>query len=134
MTAVANFVPAYADLLKKTAPRVIRTEQENEHFTELLEEITRRGKAASAAEQQLAELLTLLIEEFEEKHYSLPKAKPRDILRTLMEANGLKQKNMAKIFGAESTVSAVLNGKRQMTAQHIKRLCQRFRVSPELFF
>jgi HTH-type transcriptional regulator / antitoxin HigA len=38
------------------------------------------------------------------------------------------------VFGAESTVSAVLNGKREMTREHIKRLSRRFHVSPEVFF
>jgi HTH-type transcriptional regulator / antitoxin HigA len=38
------------------------------------------------------------------------------------------------VFGAESTVSAVLNGKREMTREHIKRLSSRFHVSPEVFF
>jgi len=132
MTLASN-VPAYVQLLHKTVPRIIRSEEENEHFTRLLEEISRKGGKATAAEEQLAELLTLLIEEFEEKHYALPKSKPEQVLRTLMDANGLRQKDLAKIFGAESTVSAVLNGKRKMTAQHIKRLCKRFAVSPELF-
>lgn len=124
---------SYSNLLALTAPRIIRSADENEHFAHLLEEITRKGDKASAAEEQLAELLTLLIEEFEEKHYALAKSKPQQILRTLMDANDLRQKDLAKIFGAESTVSAVLNGKRKMTAQHIQRLCKRFQVSPELF-
>jgi HTH-type transcriptional regulator/antitoxin HigA len=133
MTALATNIPAYGQLLQKTAPRIIRTEGENEHFTKLLEEITRKGDSATPAEEQLAELLTLLIEEFEEKHYALPKAKPEQTLRVLMEANELRQKDLVNVFGAESTVSAVLHGKRKMTATHIKRLSKRFKVSPELF-
>jgi HTH-type transcriptional regulator/antitoxin HigA len=133
MTALAASIPAYADLLKRTTPRVIRSEQENEHFTSLLENITRKGRAATPAEQQLAELLTVLIEQFEEKHYALPKSKPQQILKTLMEANDLRQKDLVSVFGAESTVSAILSGKRKMTATHIKRLSKRFKVSPELF-
>ena len=66
MTALASNISAYAQLLQKTAPRIIRSKEENEHFTMLLEEITRKGGKATAAEEQLAELLTLLIEEFEE--------------------------------------------------------------------
>jgi HTH-type transcriptional regulator / antitoxin HigA len=133
VTALASNIPAYSQLLQKTVPRIIRSEEENQHFTELLEEITRKGDRASAAEEQLGELLTLLIEEFEEKHYALTKSRPEQVLRTLMDANGLRQKDLAKIFGAESTVSAMLHGKRKMTIQHVKRLCKRFGVSPELF-
>ena len=76
----------------------------------------------------------LLIEEFEDENYQLKAATPIDVLRELIESNDLKQKNLIDVFGAETTVSAVLNGKREMTREHIKRLSERFHVSPEVFF
>ncbi len=83
---------------------------------------------------RLAELLTLLIEHFEEENYQLKAATPIEVLRELMESNHLKQKDLIDIFGVESTVSAILNGKRDMTREYIKHLSERFRVSPEVFF
>ena len=56
------------------------------------------------------------------------------MLRHLMEAQGLKQKDMLGIFGTPSIVSEVLSGKRGLTVEHIKKLSQRFRVSTDLFF
>src|SRR5712692_5248345 len=64
--------PEYIELLKKFPPRVIRTEKENEACTELLYELDRRSKKLTSAEKELAELLTLLIEDFEDRHYQLP--------------------------------------------------------------
>ena len=74
----------YAVLLQKIAPKVIRTEQENEAYTEILYELDRRSKNLTAAEKELADLLTLLIENFEETRYRLPRAKPLEVLRFLM--------------------------------------------------
>ena len=134
MTALAVKTPEYARLLAQTLPSVIHTEDENERFIATLEKLERRSRSWSPAEAKLAELLTLLIENFEDQNYKLKAATPTEVLCELMESNGLKQKDLMDVFGAESTVSAVLNGKREMTREHIKRLSRRFHVSPEVFF
>jgi len=126
--------PEYGALLKKVPPKVIRTEKENEAYTEFLYELDQRSKRLTAAERELAELLTLLIEDFEEKRYRLPKAKPLDILRFLMEQHSLLQKDLVDVFGTRSIVSEVLSGKRELNKEHIARLSARFHVSPEVFF
>jgi HTH-type transcriptional regulator/antitoxin HigA len=126
--------PEYGALLKKVPPKVIRTERENEAYTEVLYELDQRSKRLTAAEKELAELLTLLIEDFEEKRYRLPRAKPLDVLRFLMEQHSLLQKDLADVFGTRSIVSEVLSGKRELNKEHIARLSARFHVSPEGFF
>ena len=126
--------PEYGALLRKVPPKVIRTEKENEAYTEVLYELDQRSKRLTAAEKELADLLTLLIEDFEEKRYRLPRAKPLDVLRFLMEQHNLLQKDLADVFGTRSIVSEVLSGKRDLNKDHIERLSARFHVSPELFF
>lgn len=125
--------PDYAALLGKVLPKVIRNEKENEAYTEILYDLDRRAKTLTPAEKELAELLTLLIEDFEEKRYKLPRAKPVDVLRFLMDQHGLKQKDLVDVFGTPSVVSEVLSGKRDLSKEHIRRLSERFHVSPELF-
>lgn len=134
MTALAIKAPEYAELLAQTLPGVIHSEEENEHFIKILEELEHRSNVWTPAESKLAELLTLLIEQYEEENYQLKAATPVEVLIELMDANNLKQKDLVGVFGAESTVSAVINGKRDMTREHIKRLSIRFGVSPEVFF
>jgi HTH-type transcriptional regulator / antitoxin HigA len=114
--------PEYTALLREFAPKIIRTEQENAAYTEILYELDRRSKNLTAAENELAELLTLLIENFEETRYRLPRAKPLEVLRFLMEQHELKQKDLVKVFGTASVVSEVLSGKRELNKEHIKRL------------
>jgi HTH-type transcriptional regulator/antitoxin HigA len=124
----------YASLLSSTLPAVIRSEAENERYIGMLEELDRKGGRMSAAERRMAELLTLLIEDFEEKHYALETAGPVDVLNELMLANGLKQKDLVDVFGTPSIVSEVLSGKRKLNTEQIRRLSRRFKVSPEVFF
>jgi HTH-type transcriptional regulator / antitoxin HigA len=131
--SVATAKPEYATLLAKTLPAVIHTQKENERCIALLEELDHKGEKLSPAEQRLAELLTLVIENFEEKAYTLKPASPAEILSELMESNGLKQKELVDVFGAPSIISEVLSGKRNLTIEHIRRLSRRFNVSPEVF-
>ena len=122
----------YRSLISLVLPHVIRTEAENEHYLRMLEILDAKPHP-TAAEQELADLLTLLIEDFEERHYALKPASPIAHIVELMTAHDLKQKDLVDIFGAPSIVSEVLHGKRQLTTEHIRRLSARFQVTPELF-
>src|SRR5579864_9519023 len=123
----------YAQLLVEMMPHVIHMEEENERYTAALEMLLAK-RDRTPEESRIVELLTLLIEDFEEKNYSLPPATPRDIVRHLMESNGLRQVDLIDVFGAESTVSEVLNGKHDLAKSHIEKLSLRFNVSTEVFF
>ena len=123
----------YAELLSQVLPHVIHTEKENERCTVALANLLEKAKR-TPEEHQIIELLTLLIEDFEEKHYSLKPAKPLDILRHLMDSNDLRQVDLIDSFGTASIASEVLNGKRSLAKSHIEKLSERFHVSPELFF
>jgi HTH-type transcriptional regulator/antitoxin HigA len=123
----------YAKLLADMLPHIIHTEGENERYIAALEMLLAK-RERTLEESRMVELLTLLIEDFEEKNYSLPPANPRNIVRHLMESNGLRQVDLIDVFGAESTVSEVLNAKRDLAKSHIEKLSERFKVAPALFF
>ncbi len=123
----------YRRLLTRNLPKVIETEEENEACIRLLEKLDERGDQLTAAEKKLAELLTLLIEDFEGRHYKLKPAAPHEAVLELMRANGLKQKDLVEVFGTPSIVSEVLSGKRALSKEHIRRLSDRFHISPEVF-
>jgi HTH-type transcriptional regulator/antitoxin HigA len=123
----------YAELLRQTQPAVIHAEEQNRQYLGTLEHLAAKPDP-TAAEAKLIELLTLLIEQYEAQAYPLPHTSPTDIIRHLMEAHHLRQKDLVGIFETESIVSAVLNGKRELTRDHIKRLSERFSVSPAVFF
>jgi HTH-type transcriptional regulator / antitoxin HigA len=132
MSALAKST-IYAELLAKTAPKVIRNEAENQVYIEMLYALEQKPNPRRE-ERELADLLTVLIENFEDAHYSLPRSSPLQALEFLMAERGLKQKDLVSIFGARSTVSQVISGKRELTKGHISRLSEFFHVSPEIFF
>lgn len=123
----------YADLLTQTLPHVIETEEENAQYLAQLEELDSRDNV-TPEEQCLAGLLSLLIQDFEDRHYHKVKTDPLDIISLLMDAHGLKQADMVEIFGSKGITSEVLNKKRPLSKTHIQRLSERFHVSPDLFF
>jgi HTH-type transcriptional regulator / antitoxin HigA len=122
----------YVKLVAKTPPRIVRTEEQNENYIQVLEGLLSRKMTKE--ESEFADLLTLLIEDFEEKHYALPKASPTEVIVFLMDQHGLKQKDLTEMFGTPSIVSEVLSGKRDLNKDHITKLSKRFHVSPEVFF
>ena len=124
----------YAHLLGHALPHVIHTEAENDRCTEVLEGLLRKNQR-TVEEKRLAELLTLLIEDFEQQRYALPHtAGPVDVLRHLMDTNGLRQVDLLDVFGTASVASEVLSNKRELSKTHIARLSERFHLSPAVFF
>ncbi len=86
----------------------------------------------SAAEKAYLDVLTDLIEAYEDATVHIPPATGLDALRFLMEQNGTTQAQLAPIFGAQSVVSELLAGKngRRLTVEQVKRLAAYYHVSP----
>jgi HTH-type transcriptional regulator/antitoxin HigA len=122
-----------AEMIRQGAPRLIHTDEELTEYTQALFDLTAKPEP-SPEEEEAIELMTLLVERYEQDRYSLPEAEPADVLRSLLEWNGLSQRDVAPELGSESTVSLVLSGKRQLNRDHITRLSRRFNVSPAVFF
>lgn len=123
---------AYRQLLGRTLPHVIRTEEECERLTNELGRLDERERL-SPEERELAELLTVLIDEYEERRYPIQKASPRQTLLHLMEARKLTQKDLWKLFGSKGITSEVFHGKRSISKAQARKLAQFFHVSVELF-
>jgi HTH-type transcriptional regulator/antitoxin HigA len=121
----------YGDLLAHTLPKVIENDAENERLSAELEGLD--SLPAKTPEQQiLAELLTVLIQQFEHRS-DLGHAEPLDALKALMEERGLRQRDLIPVFRSSSVASDVLNGKRDISKQHAKRLAEFFAAPVSLF-
>lgn len=125
----------YGQLLLDTMPGVIKTEEENERSLAIVERLMDKGEDnISPEEGRLMELLVQLIEEFEDKAYPMGETStPLSILKSLIEDHELKQKDLVDIFGSQSVVSEVLNGKRGIGKNHANRLSGRFNLPVDLF-
>ena len=79
--------------------------------------------------------LTDLVENYENEHERIPDVSDVETLRFLMESNGFSQPKLALESGvSQSTISAILSQKRQMTKQHTIQFARIFHVSPMVFF
>jgi len=123
----------YGKLLSETLPTIIKTEEENDRAILIVEELLAKGDKLSFEENALLELLGKLIADFEEKLYQPREASPQEVLIEMMNARGLKQKDLTEVFGSKSRVSEAVSGKREITKIQAKALAEFFKVSAELF-
>jgi HTH-type transcriptional regulator/antitoxin HigA len=130
---MATLLANPAKMIERGAPHLIRSEQQLEAYTKALYRLPAEARP-SPAQVEAIELLTVLIERYEEKRFALPDASPADVLRFLLSQHGLKQRDIAAELGGESVVSEVLSGRRRLNASHIEQLSKRFHVSPAVFF
>jgi HTH-type transcriptional regulator/antitoxin HigA len=98
-----------AEMIHLGAPHIIRNDEELAEYTRVLFNLTAK-EITTSDEDEAIDLLTLLIESYEAKHYPIGD------------------------FGGEGNVSLVLSGKRDLNREHIARLSKRFKVSPAVFF
>jgi HTH-type transcriptional regulator / antitoxin HigA len=123
----------YGRLLARKLPTVIRTEEENERLIAELETLDRRHDDLSPEEREYSELLTVLIEAFEDTHYALEGSTPDSRLRSLMDEHGLRQRDLLHVFGSRGIASEVVSGKRAISKAQAKSLAGIFHVPADLF-
>jgi len=118
-------------MIVRGAPHVIRNDEELEAYTDALFRLTALANP-SAAQTDAIELLTLLIERYEETHYPLPKAGAISVVRFLLEHQDLTQRDLIPEFGSESAVSMFLAGHRKLTLDQLRKLSKRFKLSADV--
>jgi len=128
MIAVAD---KYAIRINMPVP--ITSEHQHAEYLSVLDKLANKD-GLTAEEDKYAQVLMTLVDAYEEDNHPIPDARPVEILRALIEANDLRQKDLVPIFGSESIVSEILNEKRAINKNHIEKLSKRFNVSPAVFF
>lgn len=98
----------------------IKTEKDYEKALERLELIF--DATPDSKEGDEAEILSLLIENFENKHYPIDSPDPIEAIKIRMEEMNLKQKDLVGVIGGKSRVSEVLNKKKKLTVDMIREL------------
>jgi HTH-type transcriptional regulator/antitoxin HigA len=123
----------YGRLLVDVLPVSIDSDEEYARIEEIFNGLWNKKKQ-SPEEERLFLLLADLLEEYGRKVVGdRPSMPPRELLAHLMKENGLKQTDMAGIFGTQSVVSEVLAGKREITKLQAKALAEKFAMKIEAF-
>src|SRR5215475_7750894 len=121
-----------AKMIAKGAPYVIHNDAELAAYTEVLFRLTSLTRL-SRSEEEAIELLTLLMERYEETNYPIPAADAVSVVRFLLEHQNLTQRDLIPEFGSESAVSMFLSGQRKLTLDQVRRLSSRFHLSTDVF-
>ena len=90
-------------------------------------------ESRSSAETSLLKLLAVLIEDYEQKRYSMGDASPLEVLKELMRAREMQAKDLWPVFGSKGITSEVLNGKRGVSKEMARKLGEIFHVPPAVF-
>jgi len=83
-------------------------------------------------ESDEADVLGLLVDEYEKKHYPIETPDPIEAIKIRMEEMQLKQIDLADEFGGKNRVSEILNRKRKLTVDMIRKLTIKLNLSPGL--
>jgi HTH-type transcriptional regulator/antitoxin HigA len=123
----------YGRLLSRALPKVIADDEEHERMLAQIEKLMDKGEDRSPEETELLKLMVRLAQDYEDERYPIPEAEPYEILRHLMEARDLRQRDLVPIFGSSGRVSEAVSGRRPISKTQSKALAEYFHVSPELF-
>ena len=113
--------------------KVIKSREQYDRYCKILQQIIKPEDQGGDVEDEI-ELLTLLIEKWDEEHAEYSDIDPIALLKYLMDENNLKAKDLADILNiSKSHVSEILNYKKRLSKDVAGKLATRFCVSQEAF-
>jgi HTH-type transcriptional regulator / antitoxin HigA len=113
--------------------KVIKSEAQYDKYCTQLEELLDSGSESKAVNDEI-ELLTLLIEKWDEAHNPFDTADPIEILRSRMKDHKMKAVHLASLLGvSEGLVSDMLNYKKGLSKDTIRILSEHFKLGQEAF-
>ncbi len=115
---------------QKMEIKPIKTETDYSQALKRLETIF--SAEIGTTESDEADVLGLLIDEYEKKHYPIEAPDPIEAIKIRMEEMQLKQSDLVNELGGKSRVSEILNRKRKLTVEMIRKLTARLNLSPGL--
>jgi len=113
--------------------RPIRNEEEYDRTVSLMNYLLDRiGDQEDHILSGLLDLVSELVADYDTSHHAIEASEPKEVLRYLIEVRGLKQGDLAQIV-PQSNLSAILAGKRKISATLAGKLAKYFKVSPAVF-
>ena len=112
----------------KIAP--VRNEKDYQKALKRLEVIFDAKKGTEQGDE--LEILSILIDNYENENFPIGMPDPIEAIKFRMEQMGLKQKDLAEIVGFKSRVSEILNKKRKLTIEMIRKLNTTLHIPTEV--
>jgi HTH-type transcriptional regulator/antitoxin HigA len=109
-------------MLDLSSLRTLQNEEEYQAALRAARPYFEEEPAADTAEAAHFDALILLIEQYEARHYPIPRAAPVDILKSVMAANNYSRADLIEIIGSKSRAADLLNGRREINLDQIRKL------------
>jgi HTH-type transcriptional regulator / antitoxin HigA len=114
--------------------KVIKNEKQYDEYCQVLHDLDFLTRKKTKAIQDEIELLVLLIEKWDAEHNVFDELDPVQLLRSFIDDHKLKAKDLVEILGiSKGYVSDILNYKKGLSKEVIRKLAERFKVSQEAF-
>jgi HTH-type transcriptional regulator/antitoxin HigA len=128
-----NLPRTYSALLGLQMLRPIHDCVDYENALEILEAMA--GHVLNRDQDDYFEALSVLVEAYEIVHLpSLPAKKGLSLLKHLVEENALSAADLSRLLGTDRSLGVrILNGERNLTVDHIRKLAARFHVPAQVF-
>lgn len=111
--------------------KVLKTEEDYNKASLRLMEIFHAEP--NTAEFDELDLLTILVKDYDDRHYSMPELDALEVIKIKMQEMGMKNKDLEPIIGSKGHVSAILSGKREITLKMAQKLKNYFGIPAETF-
>jgi len=108
----------------------VKTESDYKNALKRLDEIF--DAPVGSPESDEADVLAILIDEYEKKHYPIEAPDPIEAIKIRMKELQLKQVDLVNEIGGKSRVSEVLNRKRKLTVEMIRKLASKLNLSADI--
>ncbi|MDA3814699.1 MAG: ImmA/IrrE family metallo-endopeptidase, partial [Candidatus Cloacimonetes bacterium] len=112
--------------------KLIKNEEQYEEYLNIAESLINLDPEPGSNKGDKLELLTLLIEKYEDEHYPIDFPDPIEAIKFRMEHQNITQKELASYIGSSSKVSEVLNRKRPLTLKMIRALNKHLNIPAEI--
>jgi HTH-type transcriptional regulator / antitoxin HigA len=109
--------------------KIVKTKKEYKQSLERFEEIFRSKSGSPESDE--ADVLALLIKDYEDKHYVIDAPSPIEAIKYRMEQQGLTNKDLAQILGFKSRVSDIFKNNRKLNLGMIRKLYKSLHIPLE---
>jgi HTH-type transcriptional regulator / antitoxin HigA len=111
----------------KASLKPIKTKEQYKEYLRIIDSLV--DCLEGSPEEETLELVSILVEDYEARHYPIEAPDPIEAIKIKMAEEGLKRKDLTPFFGSSSRVSEVLNRKRPLTLEMIKKIHQGLGIS-----
>lgn len=121
-------------LVRLMPPAALRDEVDYNNMQEMIDALTAIPKPTKDQARYL-QTLSILFEAYEDEHDQIDTSgiSVVDILKHLMEARNMSSSDLGRLLGERSLGPKILNGNRELSKAHIRKLAEHFSVSPAVF-